>query len=55
LAGNGFKQGNELGLNLFNIAMQYAIRHLSVEVKSTMFYKSVQFVGCADDITLWEE
>jgi hypothetical protein len=41
--GNGLKQGNGLGPNLFNIALEYAIRHLSVEVTSTTFYKSVQF------------
>jgi hypothetical protein len=28
--GNGLKQGNGLGPNLFNIALKYAIRHLSV-------------------------
>jgi hypothetical protein len=52
--GTGLKQGNGLGPNLFNRPLEYAIRHLSVEVKSTI-YKSVQFTGYADDITLWEE
>jgi hypothetical protein len=38
---NGLKQGNGLGPNLFNRALEYALRHLSVVVKSTTFYKSV--------------
>jgi hypothetical protein len=39
--GDGLKQGNGLGPTLFNIALEYAITHLSVEVKSTTSDKSV--------------
>jgi len=53
--GNGLKQGDGLAPNLFNIALEYVIRQLSVQVTSTIFYKSVQIIGYADDITLWEE
>jgi hypothetical protein len=37
--------------NLFNTALDYVISQLSVEIKSTIFYKSVQLKGFADDIS----
>jgi len=37
--GNGLKQGDLVAPNLFIIALEYAIRRLSAEVKSTIFYK----------------
>jgi hypothetical protein len=37
--GNGLKQGDGSAPNPFNIAMEYVIRQLTVEVKSTIFYK----------------
>jgi len=30
--------------------LEYVVRQLSVEVKSTIFYKSVQLIGYTDDI-----
>jgi sorting nexin-29 len=50
--GNGLKQGDGLAPNLFNIALEYVIRQLSVQVTSTIFYKSVQIIGYADDINI---
>ena len=50
--GNGLKQGDGLAPNLFNIALEYVIRQLSVHVTSTIFYKSVQLIGYADDINI---
>jgi len=35
--GSGLKQGERLAPNLFNIALEYVPRQLSVEVKSTIF------------------
>ena len=35
--GSGLKQGDGLAPNLFNIALGYVTRQLSVEVKSTIF------------------
>jgi hypothetical protein len=36
--GNGSKQGDGLAPNVFNIALKYVIRLLSVQVKFTIFY-----------------
>jgi hypothetical protein len=50
--GNGLKQGDRLAPYLFNIALEYVIRQLSVQTKSTIFLKSVQLIGYADDINI---
>ena len=50
--GNGLKQGDGLVPNLFSTAQDYVIRQLSVQAKSTIFYKSVQLIGYADDINI---
>ena len=50
--GNGLKQGDGLAPNLFNIALEYVIRQLSVQVTSTLIYKSVRLIGYADDINI---
>jgi hypothetical protein len=49
---NGLKQGDGLAPPLFNIALEYEIRQLSAQTKSTIFYKSVQLIGYADDINI---
>jgi hypothetical protein len=49
---NGLKQGDGQVPNLFNIALENVIRQLSVQTKSTIFYKSVQLIGYADDINI---
>jgi len=43
--GNGLREGYGLPPNLFNVALNYVITQLSVEVKSTIFYRSVQLLG----------
>ena len=53
---DGFKVGTGLkrdGLtpNLFNIALEYVIRQLSVHTTTT-FHRSVQLIGYADDINI---
>ena len=48
----GLKQGNGMAPSLFNIALEYIIRQLSVQVKSTIYYKSVQLIGYADEINI---
>jgi len=50
--GNGLRQGYGLAPNLFNVALNYVITQLSVEVKSTIFYQSVQLLGHADNINI---
>jgi hypothetical protein len=49
MVGNDLKQVDGLGPNLFNIPLHYVIRILSVEVKSTIFYISLQLIGYADE------
>jgi hypothetical protein len=53
--GNGLKQGNGLAPNIFNIALKYVIMLLSVQVKFTIFYISLQLIGYADDINIMEK
>jgi hypothetical protein len=50
--GNGLQQGDGLAPNLFKIALEYVIRQLSVYVTPTIFHKSVQLIGYADDINI---
>ena len=50
--GNGLKQGDGLAPNLFNIALEYIIKELSVEVKSTIFYERVLLTAYSDDINI---
>ena len=50
--GYGSKQADGLAPNLFNIAVEYVIRNLSVQTTSTIFHKSVQLIGYADDINI---
>jgi hypothetical protein len=50
--GNGLKKGDGLGPSLFNIGLEYVIKQLSVEVKFTIFYKSIQLVDYSDDTNL---
>jgi len=50
--GIGLKQGDGLAPNLFNTALEYVIRQLSVQTTSTIFHKSVQLIGYADDINI---
>jgi hypothetical protein len=52
--GNDMKPGTGLALNLLNKTMEYVTRQLSAETKSTIFYKSVQLIGYADDINIME-
>lgn len=51
---SGLKQGDGLTSGLFGIALEYLIRQLSVQDKSTIFYRSLQLIGCADTINIIE-
>jgi len=44
------KQWDGLAPNLFNIALKYVIMLLSVQVKFTIFYISLQLIGYANNI-----
>jgi hypothetical protein len=48
----GLKQGNGLASSLFNLALEYAIKKLTVNVKGTLEFQATQVVGYADDICL---
>jgi hypothetical protein len=50
--GNNLKQGDGLAPNLFNTALEYVIRQLSVQAQAAIFYKSVQLIGYADDTNI---
>ena len=50
--GNGLKQGDRLTPNPFNIALGNIVKQLSVQTTSTIFHKSVQLFGYADDINV---
>jgi hypothetical protein len=50
--GNGLQKRDGLAPTLFNIALEYVMRQLSVEDNSTTFYKSVQLVDYADEVNI---
>ena len=50
--GTGLKQGDSLAPNLFNTALEYVIRQLSLQTTSTIFHRTVQLIGEADDINI---
>ena len=50
--GNGLKQGDGLAPTFFNVALEYVIRQLSVDFRSTIIYRSLQLIGYADDINI---
>ena len=49
---NGVQQGDALACLLFNIALENAIRDAAVNIRVTIFYKSVQILAYADDIDM---
>ena len=53
--GSGLKQLDGLAPSVFNIALKYVIMLLSVQVKFTIFYISLQLIGYAGDINIMEE
>jgi sorting nexin-29 len=46
---NGVRQGGALACLLFNIALEKVIRDAAVNIRGTLFYKSVQILAYADD------
>jgi hypothetical protein len=48
----GLKQGDGLAPSLFNVALEYAIKKLTVNVKGMLEFQASQVVGYADDICL---
>jgi Reverse transcriptase (RNA-dependent DNA polymerase) len=48
----GLRQGDGLSTKLFNIALEGVIRISKVETSGTIFNKSVQLLGFADDIDI---
>jgi hypothetical protein len=47
---NGLRQGDALSCTLFNLALEKVIRQSGINTRGTIFYKSVQILGYADDI-----
>lgn len=48
----GLRQGDGLSTQLFNIALEGVIRRAKVEVLGSIFTKSVQLLGFADDVDI---
>jgi hypothetical protein len=48
----GLRQGDELSTKLFNIALEGIIRRAGIERTGTIFTKSTQLLGFADDIDI---
>ena len=53
--GNGLKQVDGLAPSIFNVALKYVIRLLSVQVRFTIFHMSLRVIGYTDDINVMEE
>jgi hypothetical protein len=49
---NGVRQGDALVCLLFNIALEKVIRDAAVNIRGTIFHKSVQILAYADDIDI---
>jgi sorting nexin-29 len=46
----GLKQGDGLAPLLFNLALEFILRRLSIDLKGTIEYKSTQILAYADNI-----
>jgi len=49
---NGIRQGDALACLLFNIALEKVVRDAALNIRGTVFYKSVQIIAYADDIDI---
>jgi hypothetical protein len=48
----GLKQGDKLAPLLFNLALEFILRRLSIGLEGTIEYKSTQILAHADDIAI---
>jgi sorting nexin-29 len=48
----GLKQGDGLAPLLFNLALEFILRRLSIDLEGTLEYKSTQILAYADDIAI---
>ena len=48
----GLRQSDGLSYAIFNIALEMIVRRTSIDTKRTIFTKSVQLLGFADDIDI---
>ena len=48
----GVKQGDGLSCDLFNMCLEFVIRRAGIETSGTIFNRSLQPLGYADDIDL---
>jgi sorting nexin-29 len=49
---NGIRQGAALACLLFNIALEKVVRDAALNIRGTIFYKSVHILAYADDIDI---
>lgn len=48
----GFRQGDQISCDLFNIALEKTIRQAGVDTRGTIYHKSTQLLGYADDLDI---
>lgn len=48
----GLRQGDGLSCLLFNLALEKVVRESGIQTRGTIYYKSVQLLGYADDLDL---
>ena len=48
----GLRQGDELSTKLFNIALEGVFRRANLELSGTIFTRSIQLLGFADDVDI---
>ena len=49
---NGIWQGDALACLLFNVALEKVVRDAALNIRGTIFYKSIQIIAYADDIDI---
>ncbi|XP_058127717.1 uncharacterized protein LOC131291223 [Anopheles ziemanni] len=48
----GLRQGDSLSCILFNVALEGVIRRVGIDTRGTIFWRSIQLLGYADDIDI---
>ena len=48
----GFRQGDALSCDLFNLCLEIIVRRANVDARNNIFERSLQLLGYADDIDI---
>jgi hypothetical protein len=49
---DGIRHGDALACQLFNVALEKVVRDAALNIRGTIFYKSIQIIAYADDIDI---